>query len=89
MEQILELLKSDLGISHSKRDNYLKKLIENSKYELEAKGIKLDMENVEDMILISDYTAWVYRKRAEDIGMSQNLTFRIRNRVVKARASDV
>ncbi|MFW5670158.1 MAG: hypothetical protein ACOCM4_13135 [Acetivibrio ethanolgignens] len=89
MEQILELLKSDLGISHSKRDNYLKKLIENSKYELEAKGIKLDTENVEDMILISDYTAWTYRKRTEDIGMSQNLTFRIRNRVVKARASDV
>lgn len=87
MEQILKLLKSDLGVSHNKRDEYFNSLLLGAISEIESKGITLNLEEVEDMLLISDYAAWRYRKRTEDIGMSQNLKWRIRNRIVKARAS--
>lgn len=89
MDQILTLLKLDLGISHDKRDALLMPLIEASKAEIEGKGIKLDLDQVEDQMLLSDFAAWRYRKRAEDIPMSNNLQYRIRNRIVKGRAENV
>lgn len=86
MNNILEMLKVDLGITHSKRDAYFNDLIKTSIKELELKGIKIDDTKVEDQMLVSDYSAWVYRKRQEDIPLSMNLTQRIRNRIVKGRA---
>ena len=90
-EQILSLIKLDLGINHTVRDAYFTKLIKSSISELMSKGIKFDKINmtVEDQVLIADYTVWKYRKRNEDIGISQNLQWRIRNRVVKGRAQYV
>lgn len=86
MNNILDMLKVDLGITHSKRDAYFNDLIKTSIKELELKGIKIDDTKVEDQMLVSDYSAWVYRKRQEDIPLSMNLTQRIRNRIVKGRA---
>lgn len=90
-EQILSLIKLDLGINHTVRDAYFTTLIKSSISELMSKGIKFDKINmtVEDQVLIADYTVWKYRKRNEDIGISQNLQWRIRNRVVKGRAQYV
>lgn len=89
MDQVLALLKLDLGISHDKRDGLLNPLIEACKAEIEAKGIKLDLEFIEDQILLSDFAAWRYRKRTEDTPISNNLQHRIRNRIIKGRAVNV
>lgn len=87
MDIVLSLFKNDLGITHTLRDDYFTKLIQASQKEIEEKGIILDLVNsVDDQVLLSDYAAWKYRKRQENVGMSQNLQFRIRNRVVKARS---
>lgn len=88
MDSILELLKIDLGITHSKRDAYFNNLIESVIKELDQKGIKINKANVEDQMLVSDYSAWVYRKRQEDVPLSMNLTQRLRNRIVKGRVGD-
>lgn len=87
MDAILSLLKIDLGITHTAKDEYFEKLLISAKGEITAKGITIDETNTEDMMLISDYAAWRYRKRNEDVGMPQNLEWRIRNRIVKARSN--
>lgn len=93
MEQVLAMFKADLGIISTARDNYFTNFIAAKKAELEEKGIKLLIEkdggteaNIEDIMLLSDYAAWCYRKRTENIPLSNNLRWRIRNRIVKARS---
>lgn len=86
MEQILILFKIDLGISHTLRDDFFTKLLAAAKLEIEGKGINIDLLDVEDQMLLSDYAAWKYRKRQEDTGLPRNIQLRIRNRVVKERA---
>lgn len=83
----LELMKYDLGITHTERDDYFLSILESSKKELEGKGIVFDVNSVQDNILIADYAAWNYRKRMENIPLSRNLEFRIRNRIVKNRST--
>lgn len=85
METVLQLLKIDLGISHNVRDAFFTALLLSSQKELEQKGISLDLTRIEDQMLLSDYSAWIYRKRTENIPLSQNLQYRIRNRIVKKR----
>lgn len=86
METVLVLLKIDLGITHTLRDTFFNAQLATCKTEIEAKGITLDLSVVEDQILLSDYTAWKYRTRTENMPMSNNLKWRIRNRITKERA---
>lgn len=62
------------------------KLLESCNKELAGKGVYIHQDRAEDMILLSDYAAWVYRNRTEDIGLSRNLKQRILNRQMKGRA---
>jgi hypothetical protein len=80
---LLELLKLDLGITHSLRDAYFSNLIESSQKEIERMGVSLDFTIVDDQMLVADYAAWSYRKRQEDIPLSKNLQIRINNRIIK------
>lgn len=86
METVLKMLKIDLGLNHSLRDEYFIKLIEGSRYDLARKGAELNLKNVEDIMLLSDYCAWLYRKRTEDVPMARNLVSRIRERQIRGRA---
>nr|DAY63880.1 MAG TPA: Head Tail Connector Protein [Caudoviricetes sp.] len=88
METVLQLLKMDLGISHTGRDTFFKALLESSQKEIEKKGFKLNLEDVEDQVLLSDYASWRYRKRTEDVPMARNLNLRIKDRIVQARGEN-
>lgn len=88
MDTVLALFKVDLGIMQDKRDEYFKAMISASKAVLEGKGFTLNLENAEDQILLSDYAAWCYRKRQEDVPLSHNLQWRIRNRIIRVRAEE-
>lgn len=88
METVLQLLKLDLGISHSARDTLLNAEIQRAKAEIERKGIELNLEEIEDVMLLTDYTAWVYKKRNEDVPLAKNIAQRIRDRIVQKRAGD-
>lgn len=85
MDTVLQMLKIDLGINHTLRDEYFEKMIAANFKELSSRGVKLDLENVEDIMLLSDYCAFVYRKRMEDVPMSRNLSLRISNKKIKGR----
>ena len=86
MDEVLKLLKLDLGIAHDQRDDYFTALIASAEQELERKGVKLDLEQTDDKMLLSDYAAWLYRKRQEDVPLANNLRWRIMNRKTRARA---
>lgn len=83
----LSLFKLDMGITHNLRDTLFTNLIESSTNELEKMGVNLSSATVEDTQLIVDYSAWMYRKRQEDIGLPRNLQFRIHNRVIQKLGS--
>ena len=85
----MKLLKLDLGISHDKRDSYFIALLESAQMELSRKGIVLNLTQADDMMLLSDYAAWLYRKRQEDVPMSNHLNWRLMNRKVRVRAGDI
>lgn len=88
MDNVLILFKLDLGISHNLRDTYFYATLNSSKSELEKKGIILDLNDIEDQMLLSDYSTWKYRKRTEDVPLSKNLDYRIKNRIVKSRGDN-
>lgn len=83
MGNLLHLFKIDLGITHNLRDEYFNILLDSAKGEIEGKGIKLDIALAEDMMLVIDYAAWLYRKRQENIPLSRIIQFRLHNRIIK------
>ncbi|MGX5574882.1 hypothetical protein [Bacillus toyonensis] len=82
-DNLLNLLKLDLGITHNLRDAYFNNILVGSKNEIERTGVVLDFESIDDQMLTIDYAAWSYRNRQEDTPLSRNLQFRINNRVIK------
>jgi hypothetical protein len=85
MDTILNLLKLDLGIQHNLRDAFFIQLIKGTIGEIEKRGIKLDLNNASDQMLVCDYSAWVYRKRQEDLPLANNIQTRLRNRIIEER----
>jgi hypothetical protein len=85
METLLSLLKIDLGITHKLRDAFFTKLLQGTLKEIERRGIKPDLNNADDQMLIVDYAAWAYRKRQEDVPLANNIQHRLRNRIIKER----
>ena len=67
------------------RDPYFVKLLEGTVKELQRRGIRPDLNNADDQMLIADYAAWVYRKRSEDAPLANNIMIRIRNRIIQER----
>ena len=86
MPEVLELFKLDIGIKNTIKDSYFTTVIESCKNELIRKGIVLDLTNAEDVMLLSDYSTWRYRKRQEDLPLPNFIQTRIRDRTIKKRS---
>lgn len=85
MDTLLNLLKIDLGITHNLRDAYFISLLQGAMKEIERRGITIDLDAVDDQMLVTDYAAWAYRKRQEDVSLAPNIQHRLRNRIIKER----
>ena len=83
MDTIINLLKLDLGIQHNLRDAFFIQLIKGTIEEIEKRGIQLDLNKASDQMLVVDYSAWVYRKRQEDLPLANNIQHRLRNRMIE------
>lgn len=80
MNNILELVKSRLGISTEVRDTYLTSIIESITKELEdEKGIKVDLDNMNHVMFIVDYAVWRYQSRDSTGDKPRHLSWRLRN----------
>lgn len=91
MDILLKLLKDDLSLVHNLMDEYLTARLEDSMQTLVNYGISLDLETSQDRFLIVDYTAWQYRKRANDteLVMPRNLIFRINSRKIQSEIKEL
>lgn len=87
VETALALLKTALGITHSKRDSYYTVMLASAYSDLRERGIALDLGEVEDNILLADYAEFNYRNRDGGKAMPLNLDLRLRNRKAKGRAN--
>ena len=85
MDTLINLLKLDLGIQHNLRDAFFIQLIKGTIEEIEKRGIQLDLNKASDQMLVVDYSAWVYRKRQEDLPLANNIQHRLRNRMIEER----
>ncbi len=80
-ELILPLLKMDLDIHTTKRDEYLNTLILSAKEFIEEEGITLG-QSYGDTLLVEMYAAYLYRKRKEDVAMPRMLRSALNNRLL-------
>lgn len=80
-ESILKILKTDLEVSGTSRDEMLGNMIDLAKAAIEREGIKLN-DTTDDGMLIVNYAAFLYRKRREDVvAMPRSLRYLLNNRL--------
>ncbi len=89
MDEIIAILKLNLGISHDQKDKALLEEIKAAKSELESKSIKIDYDSPEDRMLLVDFSLWRYKNKNEDIALPKSISYRIKNRIAKRRAENV
>lgn len=80
-ENILKILKTDLEISGTSRDDMLVNMIELAKAAITREGITLN-DSVDDGMLVESYAAFLYRKRREEsVAMPRSLRYLLNNRL--------
>lgn len=86
-DDILAILKIDLGISSTALDSYLTQLIQAAQGYIEEEGITLT-ESVPDGQLVEMYAAWLYRKRREENApMPRMLRWNLNNRLMAQKGT--
>lgn len=86
MNNTLQMLKIDLGISTDKIDQFLTGLIIAARTFIQREGITLD-ESAEDEALVEMYAAHLYRKRREaETAMPRMLRWALNNRLMSEKA---
>jgi hypothetical protein len=86
-QEILVLVKQNLSIMHTAQDEYLASLITTSESSIQEEGITLDLGDAKDVNLVVMYTAYLFRKRAEDNPvMPRMLRYALNNRLFSEKA---
>lgn len=85
--ELLVMTKCNLSIAGNTWDDYLATLIEVSREMITREGITLG-DTVEDANLIVMYTAYLFRKRAEDNpAMPRMLRYALNNRLLSEKGA--
>lgn len=79
--EMLNMLKVDLGISGSSYDNRLRQYIQAAKESIRIEGIHLDPVVCSDSNLVIQYAAWLWRKRINGDGMPRMLRWALNQRL--------
>lgn len=86
-QELMTLLKIDLGIIGTAYDPQLEQLLSAAQSFIVREGVALT-ESVEDAQLIIMYAAYLYRKRATDEGMPRMLRWALNNRIFSGGDTD-
>lgn len=81
MEQLLAMLKVDLGITTTAYDTRLTQYLNSAKEMIGTEGITLNQTDPEDAQLILMYAAWMWRKRDNGEAMPRMLRWTLNNRL--------
>lgn len=87
INEIVEMIKLDIGIMSTARDFYFQQLAVAVREELNARGARLDLNEIADKVLVADYAAWKYRHRETGEGMPEHIRQRLINRSTKVRCN--
>lgn len=80
IDNILEMLKVDLGISTDAYDERLESYISYAVGEIEREGITLE-DTTEEQNLVAMYSAWLWRKRETGEGMPRMVRYALNNKL--------
>lgn len=86
---IKKIVKIDLGLSVGAYDDLIEPMIDRAKAAIEEEGITIK-DNDEDGMLVEQYTAWLLRKRKENVPFPRMLRWQLNNRLLseKMRTED-
>lgn len=86
---IVDLVKLDLTMSTTAYDGYLTNLVERAKAAIKQEGITLDMNETADVMVVVQFTAYLWRKRkGEDLAMPRSLRYALNNYHVSQHGGD-
>lgn len=81
-EQMLAMLKIDLGITATAYDERLAQYLKTAQDEIEREGATLSpSDDTADANLVIQYAAWMWRKRDTGEGMPRMIRWQINNRL--------
>lgn len=81
-EQMLAMLKIDLGITATAYDARLAQYLKTAQDEIEREGAMLSpSDDIADANLVIQYAAWMWRKRDTGEGMPRMIRWQINNRL--------
>lgn len=86
MNQELDMLKIDLGITTTAYDQRLLDYLENARSEITRAGASLNPADLSDIQLVVMYAAWTWRKRDTGEGMPRMLRYALNNRIFSEKA---
>ena len=85
---MLDMLRTDLGITTNKYDIRLYKLIESAQKMIETEGITIDDTDPQDQQLVVSYAAWMWRRRDIMEGMPRMLRWQLNNRLMSQKMKE-
>lgn len=81
-DQMLAMLKVDLGITTDRYNDRLTQYLESASAEIEREGVTLaSSSSVSDANLVVQYAAWMWRKRDTGEGIPRMIRWQINNRL--------
>lgn len=81
MEELLDMLKIDLGLTTQAYDGRLRQMLQAARGEIEREGATLCPGKLDDAQLIVTYAAWMWRRRDSMEGMPRMLRWMLNNHV--------
>lgn len=88
--EILTLVKAQLGITHTARDEYLQAVIDSVERELEQmQGLSLKKDDPAHLMFICDMSVWRYQSAGQNEAMPERLRWRLRNMIVGGKNGNI
>lgn len=85
---MLDMLRTDLGITTNKYDVRLYQYIESAQKMIETEGITIDDADSQDQQLVVSYAAWMWRRRDTMEGMPRMLRWQLNNRLMSQKMKE-
>ena len=86
-QQLLSMVKIDLGIMTTAYDDRLTQLINTAQQLIAREGAVLDLSSYEDIQLVVMYTSYLWRRRDNGAAMPRMLRWALNNRIFSAKAA--
>lgn len=85
---MIDMLRTDLGITTNKYDVRLYQYIESAQKMIKTEGITIDDTDPQDQQIVVSYAAWMWRRRDTMEGMPRMLRWQLNNRLMSQKMKE-